>query len=329
MQNTSLRELKERLLLPIKPCLRDVLGSVKRYPIWGAFGSGNMIVFEVDGSGFHGGLCDRFKGIVSLYAFSKAIRCDFRIKYDYPFHLEDYFLPGSYDWRLRPGELSHNILNSRLMRLIGDSGIDRLKRSQTNCQLHVNANHDVVELINEQYGVHYEWKTLWSELFQPRETLLRRMYTSQKEIGSDYIGVAFRFQNLLGDYPEYDSQPLTETRQDELTEHCMNVLLDLQKQEELPLVVTSDSARFLALADNREGIYALKGRGAHEDTVRGASFDTYGKSIVDLLMLSGAKKIYAPAVNEMYVSGFPETASKIGNIPFERLLFRQRKPGTE
>jgi hypothetical protein len=40
---------------------------------------------------------------------------------------------------------------------------------------------------------------------------------------------------------------------------------------------------------------------------------------VDFYMLAGAEKIFAPATDEMYKSGFPETAAKLYDIPFERL----------
>lgn len=47
-------------------------------------------VAMVDGESFHGGMCDRFKGIISLYAYCKYRSLPFRIRYTYPFKLEDY-----------------------------------------------------------------------------------------------------------------------------------------------------------------------------------------------------------------------------------------------
>lgn len=47
----------------------------------------------VDGEAYHGGLCDRFKGIISLYAYCKCSGLPFRIRYTYPFRLEDYLAP--------------------------------------------------------------------------------------------------------------------------------------------------------------------------------------------------------------------------------------------
>ena len=51
----------------------------------------------VDGEAYHGGLCDRFKGIISLYAYCKCSGLPFRIRYTYPFRLEDYLAPAAYD----------------------------------------------------------------------------------------------------------------------------------------------------------------------------------------------------------------------------------------
>ena len=58
-------------------------------------------VAMVDGKQYHGGMCDRFKGMVSLYAYCKQRGIEFRILYNYPFDLSEYLVPSSYDWRLK------------------------------------------------------------------------------------------------------------------------------------------------------------------------------------------------------------------------------------
>lgn len=55
----------------------------------------------VDGTAIHGGMCDRFKGIITLYAYCKYRGLPFRIKYTHPFRLEDYLSPAVYDWTLK------------------------------------------------------------------------------------------------------------------------------------------------------------------------------------------------------------------------------------
>lgn len=53
---------------------------------------------------FSGGLSDRLRGIVSIYAECKKQRLPFRIVFE-PLHLEDYLLPNKYDWRISKEEI--------------------------------------------------------------------------------------------------------------------------------------------------------------------------------------------------------------------------------
>ncbi len=48
-----------------------------------------LYIAMVDGEAYHGGMCDRFKGIITLYAYCKYQNLPFRIRYTYPFRLED------------------------------------------------------------------------------------------------------------------------------------------------------------------------------------------------------------------------------------------------
>lgn len=62
-----------------------------------------LLVAMVDGESFHGGMCDRFKGILTLYAYCKQRGLP---RYTYPFHWNG-FKPGmkckkNFFRRLRP-----------------------------------------------------------------------------------------------------------------------------------------------------------------------------------------------------------------------------------
>lgn len=53
----------------------------------------------IDGTMYHGGICDRFKGIISSYNYCRYVGKPFRIRYNFPFELTDYIVPNKYDWR--------------------------------------------------------------------------------------------------------------------------------------------------------------------------------------------------------------------------------------
>ena len=132
-----------------------------------------VFVAMVDGEAFHGGMCDRFKGIISLYAYCKYHGIPFRIRYTYPFRLEDYLEPATYDWTLKPGEYTDNPLYSRILYMRGEHLATRLLKLKTKRQVHYYSNRDCLAHINEAWaaaGVNsggYGWGELFGELFKP------------------------------------------------------------------------------------------------------------------------------------------------------------------
>ncbi len=53
-----------------------------------------MGIAMVDGRKWHGGMCDRFKGIISAYHYCQEHGIDFKIYYVYPFNISEYLIPN-------------------------------------------------------------------------------------------------------------------------------------------------------------------------------------------------------------------------------------------
>lgn len=311
---------KEAILGKLPINWRDKLATMKRYSITGHWGAKAPIVFYLcDGTTWHGGLCDRFKGIVSLYALCKARKWKFRIDYTFPFKLEKFLEPNSYIWTAKKGEKSYNTLHVKMMRLIGDNTTKRLSTGRRK-QLHIYANRDIIENINKAYNKTYQWGLLFRELFKPTKMLHDIIEEHKQKIGGEYVAAAFRMQNIFGDFKEYDYKPLAKDEQERIIKDCIDAIESIIKEEEKPVVVTSDSMTFLKEAAKVKGVYPIMGASSHPDTKgNGLTEKEYLKSFVDFYMLAGAEKIFAPATDEMYKSSFPETAAKLYDIPFERL----------
>lgn len=58
-----------------------------------------VVFMALNETTFSGGLSDRLRGIVSVYAECKRQGRPFRIVFE-PLHLEDYLAPNVYDWRI-------------------------------------------------------------------------------------------------------------------------------------------------------------------------------------------------------------------------------------
>ena len=167
----------------------------------------SIYLFRVDGRVGHGGMFDRLKGLISVYAVAKAQGKPFRILFTYPFRLETYLEPRDYDWRLREGELSERFPKARPVFAYGECynpvRIMKKRRRQT----HFYYGYNSLDKINEHFGTDYDWGRLYHELFRPTPYLQQYLDHYQKEIGSDYIVVHTRFLNLLGDKTETDINP--------------------------------------------------------------------------------------------------------------------------
>ena len=291
-----------------------------------------IYIAMIDGNGYHGGMCDRFKGIINLYAYCKYQRLPFRIKHTYPFHLEDYLSPAVYDWRLKGKEYTDNPLYCRILYMKGEHLAKRLLSLKTKKQVHYYSNRDCLEIINEscitdniQEGP-YDWGELFRELFKPGNVLQERINFMKKELGSIYYAAVFRFQNLLGDFHEYHFASLNDqSKEEELIEKCLNAIRKLKTTYGYrSLLVTSDSVRFLKRAIQIEGVHIIPGTlihiGCPPKNVPENSFEIYLKSFLDFYMLSEAQKVYRIGTSYMYPSKFPLYAAKVHGIPFESIV---------
>ncbi len=283
-----------------------------------------MLVFMVNNAkGFYtGGMVDRFKGIISTYAWCKQREVDFRIRHVYPFELADYLTPSNYDWRLKEGEFTTSIWHSTLMRARGEYGRRLVRKTLKKKQLHYYGNRDFLQYINETGGTSYGWGELFKELFAPCKELAEVVEQKQSEIGTSYISAVFRFQNLLGDFKEYSYAALDGNgKRETLISKCIDGLKNLQQQYPgMPLLVTADSSTFIERVSNLPGIYVTKGKRVHMGCHADAGYDTYLNSFIDFYMLAGSQRIFSLGTSDMYPTQFPMYAAKVNDVPFERVL---------
>lgn len=285
----------------------------------------------IDGRTMHGGMCDRFKGIISLYAYCKFHNLPFRVLYNHPFRLEKILAPNEYDWILKEKEYSDNPLFIRILYMRKEYKARRLLCLKSKRQIHFYTNRDMLPVLNESFKEGdkdfqpYDWGELFKELFKPGEELERRIESLKSHIGKEYIAAVFRFQNLLGDFPEYHFKALdSEESREKLIAKCMDELARIiSLHPATPVLVTSDSRRFLDRVAGIEGVHVIPGELRHIDMNKpdenGNPDESHMKSFTDFYMLASAQKIYRIGTSEMYPSEFPLYASKIHNIPFESI----------
>ena len=283
-------------------------------------------VFMVDGKVGHGGMFDRLKGAISIYAVSKVQQKDFRIFFDYPFELQKYLEPNEYNWIVDKDDVVYSYPQSRPLFLYGECYYPFRLFKNRNCEAHFYYGYNSLEIINERYGTNYDWGTLYRELFKPTPYLQQYIDHYKKEVGKNYIVIHTRFLNLLGDKVETNINPeLPQHERQVLMKRICRAIEELIKknqnnQEQLRIMLASDSMTFIEyMKTMMPEIYVVPGVVRHIDTAGITNDSENIKMFLDYYLISGANKVYNIVAKGMWPSAFPEYAAKIGGIEFERI----------
>lgn len=280
-------------------------------------------VYMADGKMVHGGLFDRLKGAISIYALSKVHHRQFGILFNTPFYLEKYLEPNQYDWLPDGEQIVYSYPSSRP--LIAYSEYIKPKRllRERKGQIHYYYGENILDYINEAYGCNFEWASLFNELFKPTPYLKNHLKLIKQAVGSNYIALHLRFLNLLGDKVEKSNYPkLEDDEKRQLIENCINKIETIRKlnfDERVKVLVCSDSTLFVEkLRHVLPEIMVVEGKAKHIDSGIFSDDDNL-KLFSDIYMIAGANKVYSIIGKGLYPSAFPEYSAKIGNKSFERI----------
>lgn len=284
------------------------------------------IVFVCDGFKNHGGLTDRFKGLLTTYSEAKRLNISFYIYWISPFNLNDLLVPsGKCNWIIDEQEILFdyeysfpfimdispvnykNIIKKYLFRYC-------LKDKR---DIYVYSN-----LMHQKNNLSH----LFNELFKPSDLLQNNIDFYIKEIGTSYYSYTFRFGNLLNDFNDIIGSPLPDEKKNEFINK--NILELKRLLNQLPngykALVTSDSIKFLReLRNLDERIFFIEKDLCHldfyvyEKEKRKIDANEIGlKSFIDFYLIMNAKKVFQVKTDKMYKSSFPVFAAEIGNKPY-------------
>lgn len=308
-------------IFPHKHAFKDFWLGLRYLKFKPNSGKKRIGLMRVDGRFYHGGLNDRFKGAVSWWNYCQKNGLEFRLLYNHPFDLTEYVVPNEYDWRIDEKDIPDGIFETRIFYGRGERGY-RLDRLKTGKNVWYYGNIDLGRYLKkEPYTA--DWGEIFRKLFRPSELVESHLVRLRKEINGPYVAAVYRFQNLLGDFPEYHYEELSDP---EASARLMaRALEELAKVHEenpgLRVLVTSDSCKFLAEAAKRDYVFVIPGKVEHMDS-SGRDIDhTQLKSFLDYFMIAEARKVYSIVIGRMYRSEFPEYAAKIYNRPFIRRSF--------
>ena len=285
-----------------------------------------VVFMALNETTFSGGLSDRLRGIVSVYAECKRQGRPFRIVFE-PLHLEDYLSPNKYDWRIGEDEIDwdlteshpcvlltyHNDSHNRWQHFVQSTVLRSYFRKHC-LQLHVFTN---------MIPSDEEYRTLFHELFKPADDLQQLIGYHLEKLGGkkNYISCTFRFRQLLGDFKE-GGDTLPAEQREAYIERCIETVKELHKQYgDKNILVTADSSTFLSELKEKSlpYVYVMPGKVVHLGFTADASKAVYMKSFLDMYMISFADTVYLVRDKLMYHSGFPYRAALLGGSNYNEV----------
>lgn len=284
---------------------------------------GDCLIAANDETCKNGGLCDCLHGIISAYYVAKKVNRPFRICFPCPFQLSDYLLPNLFDWRIGQEDINYRtcfIRNVPMMlgrfratwaeeRAFHLQYLTQIARQRGTILLYTNAH-----LVGNS-----EFSALFAELFMPSRVLQNQIDYHLSQIGGPFIGASFRFRNLLGDLDEPDSTPLAPQKRIELMHSSVEQIEKLHLEHPTQkILVTADSSKFCNIANSLPYVYCVQGFRGH---VAYQGDEAVMCSFLDLFLLSKSEGNTLYTSELLYRSGFAQTASFIGNVPYREIRF--------
>lgn len=271
------------------------------------------VVYLCDGRTLAGGLADRFKGLLSLYALCREAGYEFRMCYTSPFRLADYLQPADYDWRIEPHELRAEQAAMLVLENTEDSDYHTQRQAQWLRERMAEGPAEMHVITNSNYAYTLDYAALFRQLFRPTPQLAAALEAERRRLGP-YVTVNARFLTMLGDFRETgDNVALPDADARSLMERCMAELEQLHtRHPQHALLVNSDSMRFLTEAQRLRYVRVVEGGVAHTDLMAGkGAEDAHMKLFLDFLLIAGADAIYLLHTPPMRISGFPYAAARL------------------
>lgn len=279
-----------------------------------------MIVFMVNGIIHHGGLCDRLHGLISTFQFCKEMGYQFKVCWNYPFKLDLFLQPNSFDWLLKDDEITYDCKN------VTPVYFGTIHDTNKQFRLAKIISRVKTPIVHVYTNMHYKREnisSIFKYLFSESDILQKELQIHRRELNHDYVSITFRFQQLLNDFKEGEFPVLASKERDCLINVCLSQIRKIrEKYPNERILLTSDSVTFLERAANEfPFIYTIPGNLVHMDYVKNESDPIkHLKPFVDLLMISSAKKVFFVRTDRTYPSSFAKTGALIGESPYEEII---------
>ena len=280
----------------------------------------NGIYLVIDGNNSRNGITDRLKAAVGLYYIAKKHGVPFRFIHTAGFDLRDYLIPNETDWSAELSDLSGDRRRISYYPPFEDAETAFEPDRQYLCRDYIGKNYLEMTGVPDWQAV---WRELFLELFAPSGQVLRDLANDPGE--EHYAVVNARFINALGAFENAGyNAPFPPETQERIIEAVLREAAVCEKDAGEPVILYSDSVRFLKEAEKRgfricdtEGIGHIMNPGVSEKVIL--------KTFVNFFAMANADRIYSILnvegipQNSLYKTQYPRYAAIVGGKPFIRI----------
>ncbi len=280
------------------------------------------IYLIIDDENSRCGITDRLKTAVGLCYLAREHGIGFRFIHSAGFDIRDYLAPGRTDWSAELSDITAQVSEKEEIRYLAPyTDLPEFRKGrQYICREFIGNN------ILEKRNVP-DWQRVWRELFQdmfvPTDTVRKELEACA--MPERYAAVAVRFINSLGHTEEADhNAPFSPEMQEKLIDAVLCRVAECEKQSDAPVVVYSDSVRFLKAAAGK-GYRVTDPTGVGNVMNRDAGEYVILRTFVNLFQMARAETVYSILhlegfpENSLYRTQYPRYAAVIGDRPFVRL----------
>ncbi len=280
------------------------------------------IFLVIDDKNSRCGITDRLKTAVGLCYVARMHGLDFWFIHQAQFDIRKYLAPNTIPWSAELEDISSLPPEKQMFRYVAPySDLPDFKKGrQYICREYIGNN------IIEKLGVP-DWQRVWRELFLdmfvPADIV-------RNELGScimpeRYTAVVVRFINSLGhtENARYN-EPFPPGMQERLIAAVLSKVAACEKESDVPIVVYSDSPRFLKAAA-AAGYRTTDVNGVGNIMNKDVGEYVILRTFVNMFQMSKAEKVYSILHlegfpdNSLYKTQYPRYAAIIGGRPFIRM----------
>lgn len=268
------------------------------------------------------GITDRLKAAVGLYYLARNHNIRFRFIHTAGFDIREYLQPNTVPWGAELSELAFFPWNATRFTYAQpyDNIPQFLPGHQYICRSFIGNN-----ILEKQNVPDWEnlWRKLFNELFVPARKVLDAMADST--LPENYAVVNARFINSLGRFEQVNyNAPLSEEIQLQLIDAVLKKVDECQKTTSAPVIVYSDSIRFLEAASAHGFQICDTSLIGHIADPNAGGRVLLG-NFVNFFQIANASAVYSIRSVEgfpkncLYTTQYPRYAAIVGNKPFIRV----------